>query len=170
MSTTRRQIDAPPERVWAVLANPDSYAHWVVGSRDTRSADPRFPAEGTSFHHTVAFGPIDLKDETSVVESDAPRRLVLHVKARPLGRAKVRLDLSATGGGTRVTMREGPESLIARLAYNPLVDLLLRGRNDEALRRLATLAEGDHPTPRTSRDAGRNAGGGEEGPAAGPES
>ena len=76
MSTARRQIDAPPERVWAVLADPDSYAHWVVGSRDTRSADPGFPAKGTSFHHTVAFGPIDLRDETEVVESDAPRRLV----------------------------------------------------------------------------------------------
>ncbi len=79
MSTSRRQIDVPPERVWAVLADPDSYAHWVVGSRDTRDADPRFPAEGTSFHHTVALGPIDLEDETEVVESDAPHRLVLHV-------------------------------------------------------------------------------------------
>jgi len=169
MSTVRRQIDAPPERVWAVLSDADSYAHWVVGSRDTRDADPRFPAEGTSFHHTVAFGPIDLRDETEVVESDAPRRLVLHVKARPLGRAKVQIDLSADSGGTRVTMREGPESLIARLVYNPLADLLLRGRNDEALRRLATLAEGEHPEPRTSHNAGRNAGGGEEGPAVGPE-
>lgn len=169
MATVHRQIDAPPERVWAVLADPDSYAHWVVGSRDTRGADPRFPAEGTSFHHTVAFGPIDLKDETEVVASDAPRRLVLHVMARPLGRAKVQLDLTAAEGGTHVTMHEGPESLVARLVYNPLVDILLRGRNDEALRRLATLAEGDHPKPRTSRNAGRNAGGGEDGPAVGPE-
>jgi len=78
MATTRKQIDAPPERVWAVLADPDNYAHWVDGSRDVRDADPSFPAQGASFHHTFAFGPIDLRDETEVVESDAPRRLVLH--------------------------------------------------------------------------------------------
>jgi len=62
-------------------------------------------------------------------------------------------------------MREGPASLVARLVYNPLADLLLRGRNDEALRRLATLAEGEHPEPRTSR----NAGGGAQRPGARPE-
>ena len=59
MATNRRQIDAPPEGVCAVLSDADCYAHWVVGSRDARDADPRFPAEGTSFHHSVALGPLD---------------------------------------------------------------------------------------------------------------
>lgn len=160
MATTRRQIDAPPDRVWAVLSVPDNYAYWVVGSRDVRDADPRFPAKDTSFHHTFAFGPLDLRDETEVVESEAPRRLVLHVKARPLGRGTVELDLTALDGGTYVTMHEGAASPVARLFY---------GRNVEALRRLAALAEEGHPAPPTSRDAGRDAGGGEEGPAVGPE-
>ncbi len=168
MATTHKQIDAPPERVWAVLADADSYAHWVVGSRDVRDADASFPARGASFHHTFAFGPIDLRDETEVVESDAPRRLVLHVKARPLGRGKVELDLAAVDGGTQVTMREGPASSIARLFYNPLMDLILCGRNVEALRRLAALVDENHAEPRTSRNAGHDAGDGEDGPAVGP--
>lgn len=170
MSTTRRQIDASPERVWAVLADPDNYAHWVVGCRDIRDAHPDFPAAGTSFHHSLAFGPLDLKDESEVVESDEPRRLVLHVKARPLGRATVELDLVARGSGTHVTMHEGPASPIARLVYNPLADLALHGRNVEALRRLAELAEGEEREPRTSRNAGGNTGGGTRGPDVGPES
>lgn len=170
MSTTRKQIAAPPEKVWAVLADPDNYAHWVVGSRDIRDADPAFPAEGTSFHHTLAFGPIDLKDTSKVVESDEPRRLVLHVKARPFGRGTVEMDLAPRDGGTQVTMREGPASPVARLLYNPVMDLALHGRNVEALRRLAELAEGREPEPETSRNAGENAGGGEDGPAVGPES
>lgn len=169
MSTTRTQIDASPERVWSILADPDNYARWVVGSRDVRDADPGFPAKGTSFHHTLGFGPIDLKDASEVVESDPPRRLVLHVKARPLGRGTVELELSARGGGTSVTMREGPASPVARLVYNPLADLLLHGRNVEALRRLAALAEGKDHEPETSRNSGGNAGGGEDGPAMGPE-
>jgi uncharacterized protein YndB with AHSA1/START domain len=170
MSTTRKQIDAPPERVWAVLADADNYAHWVVGSRDIRDADPGFPAVGTRFHHTLAFGPLDLKDSSEVMESDEPRRLVLHVMARPMGRGKVEIDLAPSGTGTQVTMREGPASPIARLTYNPLTDLLLHGRNVEALRRLAELAEGKQSEPSTSRNAGDNAGGGERGPAIGPQS
>ncbi|MCW3011851.1 MAG: hypothetical protein JWO90_2255 [Solirubrobacterales bacterium] len=170
MSTTRKHIAAPPEKVWAILADPDNYAHWVVGSRDIRDADPGFPAVGTRFHHTLAFGPIDLKDSSEVVEAEEPRRLVLHVMARPFGRGKVVMDLARTGDGTHVTMREGPASPLARLTYNPLADLLLHGRNVEALRRLAELAEGEHAEPTTSRNSGSNAGGGEDGPAVGPES
>ena len=165
MSTTRRQIAAPPERVWSVLADADNYAHWVVGARDVRDADPGFPAVGTSFGHTLSLGPIDLKDESEVVESDPPFRLVLHVKARPLGRGTVELDLVAEGGGTHVTMHEGPASPVARLVYNPLMDLALHGRNVESLRRLAELAEGHVPEPPTTGNARRTEGG----PAVGPE-
>ena len=170
MSTTQRQIAAPPEKVWAVLADADNYAHWVVGSRDIRDADPRFPAVGSSFQHTLAFGPIDLKDESEVMESEEPRRLVLHVKARPFGRGTVEIDLDAQGGGTHVTMREGPASPVARLFYNPVMDVVLHGRNVEALRRLAELAEGEKSEPTTSRNSGDDAGGGEDGPAVGPQS
>ncbi len=170
MSKTEKQIAAPPERVWAILADADNYAHWVVGCRDIRDADPDFPAVSTRFHHTLALGPIDLKDSSEVMESEEPCRLVLHVKGRPLGRGKVELDLVAAQGGTHVTMREGPASPIARLTYNPLADLLLHGRNVEALRRLAELAEGEEPEPTTSRNEGGNAGGGEQGPDVGPES
>ncbi len=168
MSTTRKQISAPPERVWEVLADPDNYAHWVVGSRDIRDADPGFPAVGTRFHHTLAFGPLNLKDSSEVVEADEPRKLVLHVMARPFGRGKVTMELAPAQGGTAVTMHEGPASPIARLTYNPLTDLLLHGRNVEALRRLAELAEGEEAEPTTSRNSGPDAGGGEDGPDLGP--
>ena len=170
MSITERLVHASPEAVWGVLADPDAYAHWVVGSKDIRDADPSWPADGTRFHHTLAFGPIDLKDSSEVMESEEPRRLVLHVMARPFGRGKVEMDLAPEQGGTRVTMKEGPASPIARITYNPLTDLLLHGRNVEALRRLAALAEGDKAQPTTSRNAGANAGGGEDGPAVGPQS
>ena len=33
------EIDAPPERVWEVLANPESFDDWVVGAKDVRDAD-----------------------------------------------------------------------------------------------------------------------------------
>ena len=58
MARNQRDIDAPPERVFAVLADPRCYPEWVVGSKEIRAADPGFPAPGTRFHHTVGVGPL----------------------------------------------------------------------------------------------------------------
>jgi uncharacterized protein YndB with AHSA1/START domain len=154
VSRTERTIAAPPEDVWAVLAQPDNYAHWVVGSRDVRAADPGFPAAGTRFHHTLALGPFSLDDHSEVKRSEPPTYLELEVKARPFGRGYVKLELRPIGGATHVVMLEGPLSPGARIAHNPVADLLLHGRNVEALKRLAALAEGREPTPQTTRSSG----------------
>jgi uncharacterized protein YndB with AHSA1/START domain len=134
-------VDAPPERVFAVLSDPSSYASWVVGSKEIRGADAGFPAPGTRFHHSVGFGPLTVKDHTEVLESVPPRRLVLKAKARPLGTARVVIELAPEDGGTRVRMVEDAGNPLTRLLFNPLTHLLVRGRNVEGLRRLKALAE-----------------------------
>jgi uncharacterized protein YndB with AHSA1/START domain len=135
-------IDAPPERVFAVLADWRSYGHWVVGSRFMRGVDPGFPAAGTRFHHQVGIGPLHLNDHTKVLEVDQPHHLVLKAKARPLfGTAIVDLRMEPRDGGTHVVMREDPGDPITAFVFNPLTHLLVRGRNVESLRRLKELAE-----------------------------
>ena len=141
MATTRMTIDAPPERVFAVLADPKSYADWVVGSDSIRDSDPTWPEPGSRFHHRVGVGPITVRDHTEVLEADPPRELVLHARARPLGTAKVTLLLEAEGNGTRVTMEEVAGDLVSKLGINPLTDWLVHHRNVEALRRLRRIAE-----------------------------
>lgn len=141
MATTTTQVNASPETVFAVLSDPCSYEHWVVGSKDIRSWDPGFPAPGTSFHHTFMIGPVPVKDSTSVLELDPPRHILLRARARPTGIAHVALDLTPADGGTRVAITEWPvEGLPARL-HNPLQDKLIQLRNVESLRRLKRLAE-----------------------------
>jgi uncharacterized protein YndB with AHSA1/START domain len=141
VAVNHTQIDAPPERVFAVLADWRSYADWVVGSRRMRGADPGFPAAGTRLHHQVGIGPLHLNDHTTVLEVEPPRKLVLKAKARPLGTAIVDLTLEPNDGGTRVAMREDPGDPLTAFVFNPLTHLLVRGRNEEGLRRLKELAE-----------------------------
>jgi uncharacterized protein YndB with AHSA1/START domain len=136
-------IAAPPERVFAVLADPDAYGYWVVGSDRIRGADPGFPAVGTRFHHTVGFGPLKVSDHSEVIDAHPPYRLELKAKARPLGTARVVMLMQPRGEGTHVTMIEDAGDLLTRLVFNPLTHLLVRGRNVESLRRLKELAE--HP-------------------------
>lgn len=152
MSRSRCQIDAPPRRVFAVLADPASYAYWVVGSRRIRAADENWPAVGSAFHHTVGVWPLTVSDHT-VVEAMKPGRLLrLKAKARPLGTARVTLKLRRRGlRKTEVTMLEGPGDLLSRLLFNPLTNLLVHGRNDWSLERLKELAEGTATMPDTER-------------------
>ena len=142
MARNERLIPASPERVFAVLSDPDSYGHWVVGSDTIRDADPDWPRVGSRFHHRVGVGPFKLNDHTEVIAMEPDRRLELHAKARPLGTAHVVLDLERRGGGTNVTMIEDAGDRLTRLVFNPLTHFLVRRRNDESLRRLEELAVG----------------------------
>jgi len=146
MATNHAEFDVPPEQVWAVLADPESYAHWVVGSKHIRGADPDWPAPGTRFHHTVGVGPLELDDNSEVLEARPPERLVLRVRARPSGTANVVLELHPNGDGTSVVMDEYPVSGLAQLLHNPLQDKLIHRRNTESLRRLKHLSENRGPS------------------------
>lgn len=141
MSVTETYVNAPPEAVFEVLSDPESYAHWVVGATRTRKADPGFPKPGTKFHHTQgAFG-IGLPDSTEVVASKPPRQLVLEARIRPFAVNKVEMRLRRRGRGTCVTMVEYPIGGIAEKLDNPLMHAALHLRNIESLRRLRRMAE-----------------------------
>jgi uncharacterized protein YndB with AHSA1/START domain len=141
MTQTERLIRATPERVFEVLSDPDSYGHWVVGSKYIRDADASWPAVGTRFHHTVGIGPIEIKDNTEVEAVEPGRYLQLKARARPAGRARVKLTLREHPEGTMVEMDEGPADARTAVFFNPLGKFLTKRRNDESLARLAELAE-----------------------------
>ncbi len=141
MAVNETYIAAVPDTVFDVLSDPESYGHWVVGSREVREADPEWPAPGTRFHHSLGFGPLTVGDHTVCKRSERPRMIELQAKARPLGTALVRLDLRPEGRGTRVRMREDPGDALTSFVFNPITHLLVRGRNAESLSRLAELAE-----------------------------
>ena len=129
-----------PEAVWDALADAGGYAYWVVGSSEIRDADPDWPQPGTRFHHTVGVGPLKVDDHTESLEARRPSLLRIRAKARPLGTAMVTLTMTARDGGTLVRMTENPDGVTAMLTFNPLVQLLVKGRNAESLMRLEELA------------------------------
>ncbi len=123
-----------------MLADPDSYAYWVVGSKRIRDADPGWPKAGSRFHHTVGVGPLTIDDHTESLSADPPRRLVLKAKARPLGVAKVEIELEPERGGTCVTITENPTGVQKPLTYFPPLQALTWVRNAESLARIEDLA------------------------------
>jgi len=140
MATNERFMPVPPEAVWDALADAGGYAYWVVGSSEIRDADPQWPQPGARFHHTVGVGPLKIDDHTESLEARRPSLLRIRAKARPLGTATVTLTMTPRDGGTRVRMSESPDGLTSWLTFNPLVQLLVKGRNAESLMRLEELA------------------------------
>lgn len=150
MSVNEIEVDAPPEAVWGVLAEPPTYQEWVVGNKAVRRHDPRWPEPGTEFHHTVGFGPIAVKDKTVAMAADTARRLVMNVRVLPVGHGIVTFELEPAGAGTRVRMEERPLAGPAKALWPVLVPLT-KLRNTETLRRLRRCTEARHRTgiPRT---------------------
>ena len=136
MSTNRLTIAASPQEVFAVLADANTYQHWVVGCDDIRAVEGDWPAVGSKFFHTVGVGPLKTKDNTKVLEVDAPHKLVLEARARPAGIAKVIFRLVPVDAGTDVSIEEHPIRGVARVIHNPVQDGLIKVRNVETLRRL----------------------------------
>jgi uncharacterized protein YndB with AHSA1/START domain len=141
MATNSTQIAASPDEVFAALANPENYGDWVVGSDTIRDADPTWPRVGSRFHHRIGFGLVKVSDHTEVLDVDAPHRLVMLARARPLGTARITMLLVAREGGTQVTMIEVAGDQLSALVFNRLTDPLVHLRNVESLRRLKRIVE-----------------------------
>ncbi|SDD65703.1 SRPBCC family protein [Actinokineospora iranica] len=146
MATVTKVIDAPRERVWAVLANGWSYASWVVGAAHIRAVDAGWPAPGASIHHSVAPWPLTIEDVTVVRAARPGESLELDAKAWPLGAARVRLELdSIDSSNTKIQMSEWIEHGAGRFLPSKLQVALLVARNRESLDRLGDLSRGDGP-------------------------
>jgi uncharacterized protein YndB with AHSA1/START domain len=134
-------VSAPPKAVFAMLADAYHYAEWVVGAREIRGVEGDWPSPGSRFFHSVGAGPFTLNDQTEVIESDPPRRLVLEARVRPLMIALVTLTVTASREGSEVVMEEHPVGPAPIRVIAPLLDPLTSKRNMTALHRLKDLVE-----------------------------
>jgi uncharacterized protein YndB with AHSA1/START domain len=146
MATVDRLVAASPSQVFAVLADGWSYSNWVVGTSHMRAVEATWPAAGSTLHHASGLWPLALRDETVVDRVEPDHRLELTVRARPFGKAKVVMTLTADGEGTRVTMVEAPVNGPAKWLHNPVSEAVLVRRNVESLARLSAIAE-RHTSP-----------------------
>jgi uncharacterized protein YndB with AHSA1/START domain len=141
LTEVTEHMDAPPERVFAVMSDAWLLPVWVVGATHIRDVDDNWPAPGSVVHHQVGAWPLTISDKTAVVECEPPTRLVLQGRAYPFGEAHIELNVEPDGTGSLVRMGEAPSYGPARLADNPLQRWLLAARNRESLARLRAVVE-----------------------------
>lgn len=135
-------LDVPKDRVLELLGEAEAYPKWVIGTRRVTGVDPSWPKEGSTFDHEFGIWPVVGHDQTRMVRLDEAAGVVtLEARARPAGRAMVRIQVADRGdGGCVVTLAEGPFSGPARLVPSVISAPLLRLRNQWSLRRFRRLA------------------------------
>jgi uncharacterized protein YndB with AHSA1/START domain len=143
--TVTRDIAAPRQRVWDVLADGWTYSQWVVGNSRMRAVDADWPSPGAIIEHSLGVWPVLLDDLTVVEECVPLERLVLLAKGRPLGKARITLRLFDIDAGCRVEMAEVPVGAPLGWVPKQLALAAVVPRNRECTRRLAALAE--HRSP-----------------------
>ena len=142
MAIVSRTVQAPPDQVFAVLADGWSYSDWVVGTVHIRDVEKNWPAVGSKLHHKAGPWPLSLHDSSTVLLCTPGRQLKLKAGLWPLGAADVDIRLTPLdNGATRVTIEEQFTEGPLLLLRNKLNDLVLHRRNVESLRRLADIAE-----------------------------
>jgi carbon monoxide dehydrogenase subunit G len=101
-------IAAPPERVWAAVADPDSLGKWMSGLvRIERLGGPPF-GKGTRFREVRKMFGKEAAEVFEVVSVDPPRSFELHVDGKQgssgCGEYRFRHELVPVAGGTRLRM------------------------------------------------------------------
>ncbi|CAN5505202.1 hypothetical protein BH10ACT3_BH10ACT3_17200 [soil metagenome] len=144
------EIEASPEDVFEILADPRTYPEWLVGAQVIRAVDDSWPEPGSQFHHKIGLGPLNVPGSTTVRALDAPRSLELAAGMGPFGEASVRFIVTKTATGSSVEVEELPRKGLARGAWrvmSPVTNLALWGRNAVSLSKLQEVIErGLQPT------------------------
>ena len=105
------QVDAPPERVFALWTDLPRMGEWVGGV--TGVTDVSGPVDRVGTTYVVHFGPV--KSPTEVLEADRPRRFATRFGSWVL-RGRSSTTFEPDGAGTRVTQEFETVGLISAVS------------------------------------------------------
>ena len=140
MATNRIRIRARRRRVFKHLINPYTYPSWLMGAKEIRAVDRRWPKRGSAFHHSLSPAG-KVKDKTKILDIKRPEMLELEAFARPFGIGRVCFRLVGKGRTTLLTMHEEPENGTKLRLFKPVLDPMVKMRNRKSLRRLRSTIE-----------------------------
>lgn len=136
--TTTIAIDAPPERVWAIVMDPERLGDWVTIHRrleahTSKSMKQVLCLRGVSFH---------VKWE--LADSDRPHHAKWKGRGPARSRAETEYTLEADGDGTRFEYRndfKAPLGPLGAVASRAIVGGVPEREANASLRRLKALVE-----------------------------
>ncbi|MFG3281302.1 SRPBCC family protein [Streptomyces sp. NPDC048111] len=147
MAIRHRLIKASPDTVWAVLADGNKYADWVVGTSSSRPVRGAWPRVGAAIEYEIRLGPVRLTNETVVRRCQGGTALELEAKAGILGTARIAVEVRTWGDHALVIVDEHPLQGAGGTLHNAGIEALIQLRHRPMLARLARLCEDQEGRP-----------------------
>jgi uncharacterized protein YndB with AHSA1/START domain len=142
---TSIDIDAPPERVWALAMDPNCLSEWVTIHRRLHGHDDGPARKGYAMEQTLHLRGVNFKVHWELVACDECRHAEWHGRGPARSHAETEYRLTPIDGGrTRFDYRNeftAPLGPLGRVASRALVGGLPRREADASLRKLKKLAE-----------------------------
>jgi uncharacterized protein YndB with AHSA1/START domain len=142
---TTIDIDAPPERVWALAMDPNCLSEWVTIHRRLHGHDDGPARKGYAMEQTLHLRGMNFKVHWELVACDEDRHAEWHGRGPARSHAETEYRLTPIDGGrTRFDYRNvftAPLGPLGRVASRALVGGLPRREADASLRKLKKLAE-----------------------------
>jgi uncharacterized protein YndB with AHSA1/START domain len=101
MSTVHTAIDinAPVERVWATVMDPNRFSEWVTIHRSVSDCSPDLTREGAKMTQCLAIRGVPFTVNWELAKVIAPHSATWEGRGPARSRASTRYDLSAAGDG-----------------------------------------------------------------------
>src|SRR5690242_789671 len=97
--TASIEIDAPPERVYEKVLDPDCLAQWVTIHRRINRADSGAPHQGYEMDQTLCLRGANFKVHWTLTEAERPHRATWEGRGPAHSYARTAYKLAAVDGG-----------------------------------------------------------------------
>jgi uncharacterized protein YndB with AHSA1/START domain len=148
MSTVhvKTKIDAPIERVWDTIMNPDRLGEWVTIHRRMKDASSNPQKQGATMEQVLHMRGVSFNVHWTLVEVNAPNRAVWEGRGPAHSKALIRYELSSHGddGPTEFDYTNEfspPGGALGRVASRVIVGAASEREATNSLNRLKTLLE-----------------------------
>jgi carbon monoxide dehydrogenase subunit G len=147
MSTVRDKIriEAPVERVWETVMDPNQFKDWVTIHRAVRNVSPGRLAKGATMEQVVHVRGLTFKVHWELVAIEAPTHAEWHGGGPAHSAAKIRYDLTADGDNATnfeyTNEFTPPGGRLGSLASNMIVGAASEREAHNSLEKLKHLLE-----------------------------
>jgi uncharacterized membrane protein len=144
--TASIDIDAPPDRVYDKMLDPDCLPEWVTIHRRVNNADSGAPREGYEMEQTLCLRGANFKVRWTLTEADRPERATWEGRGPAHSYARTAYKLSPLDGGSKTRFDyenefKAPGGLLGAAASRVLVGGVPHRKATRSLQRLKTLLE-----------------------------
>lgn len=140
------EIDAPVERVWALVMDPNRLGEWVSTHQAVENVPDGGLKQGSTFDQRMKLAGKGFDVTWTVTECDAPNKAAWEGEGPGGSTAHVTYELSESNGGTRFDYTNGfdlPGGALGRLAGKVASGTAARSQARKTLARLKRLLEAE---------------------------